>query len=209
MCVSLGFSKLCHWLKNSSEIGGNWGRIELWNPLKAVIMAIERSNDLRAFKGFIDDQLASGLVDLTLEEASPAGNTKILLRKSGKRPFGQFNAAWTTCTRGGPWTPSSRRADAAEIPGPCEAMSFRVRLTKDAEADFERRLTILAERSPEAACRLNDRFREALLRLRDFPLLRLRYENSTFPEELRNLLFGIPSQAKISGSLLFGKMRWW
>ena len=32
-------------------------------------MAIERSNDLRAFKGFIDDQLASGGADLTLEEA--------------------------------------------------------------------------------------------------------------------------------------------
>ncbi|GAC1474955.1 MAG: hypothetical protein NVSMB9_26360 [Isosphaeraceae bacterium] len=32
-------------------------------------MAIERSNDLRAFKGFIDEQLSSGGTDLTLEEA--------------------------------------------------------------------------------------------------------------------------------------------
>ncbi len=71
-------------------------------------------------------------------------------------------------------------------------MSFRVRLTKDAEADFEQRLTILAERSPEAALRLNDLFEVALLRLRDFPLsCGLAYENPAFPEELRNLLFGI------------------
>jgi plasmid stabilization system protein ParE len=71
-------------------------------------------------------------------------------------------------------------------------MSFRVRLTEHAEADFERRLTILAERSPKAALLLNDRFEEALFRLRDFPLsCSLAYENPTFPEELRNLLFGI------------------
>ena len=53
-------------------------------------------------------------------------------------------------------------------------MSFRVRLTKHAEADFEQRLSILAERSPEAALRLNDRFEEALFRLRDFPFSRWR-----------------------------------
>jgi hypothetical protein len=33
------------------------------------IMATERSNDLRAFKSFIDDQLANGGADLTLDEA--------------------------------------------------------------------------------------------------------------------------------------------
>jgi len=32
-------------------------------------MAIERSNDLRAFKGFVDEQLASGGADLTVDEA--------------------------------------------------------------------------------------------------------------------------------------------
>ncbi len=32
-------------------------------------MAIERSNDLRAFKGFIDEQLANGGADLTVDEA--------------------------------------------------------------------------------------------------------------------------------------------
>jgi predicted transcriptional regulator len=32
-------------------------------------MAIERSNDLRAFKGFIDEQFASGGADLTVDEA--------------------------------------------------------------------------------------------------------------------------------------------
>lgn len=32
-------------------------------------MAIERSNDLRAFKGFIDEQLANGGADPTLDEA--------------------------------------------------------------------------------------------------------------------------------------------
>ena len=40
-------------------------------------------------------------------------------------------------------------------------MSFRVRLTASAAADFERRLTTLAERSPAAALRLNDRFEAA------------------------------------------------
>ncbi len=71
-------------------------------------------------------------------------------------------------------------------------MSFRVRLTRNAEADFEQRLTTVAERSPEAAQRLNNRFEKALLRLRDFPLsCGLAYENPSFSEELRHLLFGI------------------
>lgn len=70
-------------------------------------------------------------------------------------------------------------------------MSFRVRLTRDAEADFERRLDDLGERSPEAARRLNGRFEKALLRLRDFPLAcGAAYESPAFPEEVRHLLFG-------------------
>jgi hypothetical protein len=32
-------------------------------------MGIERVNDLRAFKGFIEDKLSNGGVDLTLDEA--------------------------------------------------------------------------------------------------------------------------------------------
>ncbi len=32
-------------------------------------MATERANDLRAFKGFIDEQLSNGGTDLTLDEA--------------------------------------------------------------------------------------------------------------------------------------------
>lgn len=32
-------------------------------------MATERANDLRAFKGFIDKQLANGRAELTLDEA--------------------------------------------------------------------------------------------------------------------------------------------
>lgn len=71
-------------------------------------------------------------------------------------------------------------------------MSYRVRLTKDAEADFERRLTALAERAPEAAERLNEQFKHALFRLRDYPLsCGFAYENRAFPEELRHLLFGL------------------
>jgi plasmid stabilization system protein ParE len=76
-------------------------------------------------------------------------------------------------------------------------MSFRVRLTRDAEADFERRLTALAERSPEAARRLNARFEQALLRLREAPLsCGLAYENSAFPDEIRHLLFGSPPKRR-------------
>lgn len=71
-------------------------------------------------------------------------------------------------------------------------MIFRVRLTKDAEADFERRLTTIAEISPEAAQKLASRFEKALFRLRDFPLsCGLAYENPRFSEEIRHLLFGI------------------
>lgn len=32
-------------------------------------MATDRANDLRAFKGFVDEQLANGGADLTLDEA--------------------------------------------------------------------------------------------------------------------------------------------
>jgi plasmid stabilization system protein ParE len=71
-------------------------------------------------------------------------------------------------------------------------VSYRVRLTKEAEADFEMRLTSLAERSPHAAVRLNDRFEQALFRLRDFPFsCGLAYENRDFPQEIRHLLFGL------------------
>lgn len=74
-------------------------------------------------------------------------------------------------------------------------MSFRVRMTEDARADLEQRLMSLAEYSPEAADRLNDRFIKALVRLRDFPFsCGLAYESASFPEELRHLLFGIRRQ---------------
>jgi plasmid stabilization system protein ParE len=70
-------------------------------------------------------------------------------------------------------------------------MSYRVRLTNGAVADFEQRLATLAERSPDAALRLNDRFEDALVRLRDFPLsCGLAFENGMFAEEIRHLLFG-------------------
>jgi plasmid stabilization system protein ParE len=76
-------------------------------------------------------------------------------------------------------------------------MSFRVRLAKAAEADLERRLNALAERSPGAARRLNDRFESALIRLRDFPFPCGRaYENASFAEELRHPLFRIHPQRK-------------
>jgi len=66
-------------------------------------------------------------------------------------------------------------------------MSFRVRLTANAAADFEQRLTSIAERSPAFARRLNDRFEKALFRLRDSPLsCGLAYENPSFSEELRH-----------------------
>jgi plasmid stabilization system protein ParE len=71
-------------------------------------------------------------------------------------------------------------------------MSSQVRLTRSAEADLEKRLSSLAERWPRAAARLNDRFEQALFRLRDFPFSRgLAHENRLFPEEIRHLLFGL------------------
>ncbi len=76
-------------------------------------------------------------------------------------------------------------------------MSFRVRLTANAAADLEQRLSTIAERSPAFARRLNDRFEKALFRLRDFPLsCGLAYENPSFSEEIRHLLFGIRPKRK-------------
>jgi plasmid stabilization system protein ParE len=76
-------------------------------------------------------------------------------------------------------------------------MSFRVKLSANAAADFEQRLIAIAERSPASAQRLNERFEKALLRLRDFPLsCGLAYENPSFSEELRHLLFGIRPKRK-------------
>jgi plasmid stabilization system protein ParE len=69
-------------------------------------------------------------------------------------------------------------------------MSFRVRLTQAARTDLETRILSLAERSPEAAARLNDSFEQALVRLRDFPFsCGIAYENTRFAEEIRHLLF--------------------
>jgi len=71
-------------------------------------------------------------------------------------------------------------------------MSYRVRLTRRSEADFEGRIITLAERSPEAAERLIDSFERALFRLREFPLsCGLAHENARFNEEIRHLLFGV------------------
>lgn len=76
-------------------------------------------------------------------------------------------------------------------------MSFRVRLAASAAADFEQRLGTVAERSTTVARRLNDQFEKALFRLRDFPLsCGLAYENPSFSEELRHLLFGIRPKRK-------------
>lgn len=71
-------------------------------------------------------------------------------------------------------------------------MTYRVRLTEGAEADYEERLTALAERSPDAARKLHASYLKALERLRDFPLsCGLSHENPRFAEELRHLLFAV------------------
>jgi plasmid stabilization system protein ParE len=71
-------------------------------------------------------------------------------------------------------------------------MSFRVKLSSRAAADFEQTLSAVSERSPALAQRLNERFEKALHRLRHFPFAcGLAYENPSFSEELRHLLFGI------------------
>src|SRR3954470_24906746 len=76
-------------------------------------------------------------------------------------------------------------------------MSYRVRLTEDAEADYEERLTALAERTPDAARKLHAKYLGALARLRDFPLsCGLAHENPHFAEELRHLLFWVNSRRK-------------
>jgi hypothetical protein len=40
-----------------------------WMNQRGGIMATERANDLRAFKGFIEEKLSNGGADLTLDEA--------------------------------------------------------------------------------------------------------------------------------------------
>ena len=87
-------------------------------------------------------------------------------------------------------------------------MSFRVRLTTNAAADFEQRLTSVSERSPALAQRLNDRFEKALIRLRDFPLsCGLAYENRSFSEEIRHLLFGVRPKRKYRAFSPYAAMR--
>jgi plasmid stabilization system protein ParE len=76
-------------------------------------------------------------------------------------------------------------------------MSYRVRITESAEADFEKRLTALAERSPEAARKLHSQYLTALERLRDFPLsCGLAHEHAVFREPLRHLLFWVYPKRK-------------
>lgn len=76
-------------------------------------------------------------------------------------------------------------------------MSYRVRLTESAEADFEARLASFAERSPSAAGKLHAKYLEALARLRDFPFsCGFAHENPRFAEEIRHLLFWIYPKRK-------------
>lgn len=76
-------------------------------------------------------------------------------------------------------------------------MKYRVRLTKAAAADLERRIVALAERSTRTANRLADRFEQALFRLRDRPLsCGPAHESSAFSEELRHLLFWVHARRK-------------
>ena len=75
-------------------------------------------------------------------------------------------------------------------------MSLRVRISVRAAADFEHRLRSTSILSPDVAQRLIESFDNALIRLRDFPLAcGLAYENPSFSEELRHLLFGISRRA--------------
>jgi plasmid stabilization system protein ParE len=69
-------------------------------------------------------------------------------------------------------------------------MNYRVEMTARAEADLDRLLESLGERSPKAAARLARNFWKAMTRLGTFPLAcGLAYESRFFPEELRHLLF--------------------
>ena len=71
-------------------------------------------------------------------------------------------------------------------------MTYRIRSTGQADADLDRRLGSLAERSPEAAARLAQRYHDSFARLRAMPLsCGLAFEDQSFDEEIRNLLFGI------------------
>jgi plasmid stabilization system protein ParE len=68
-------------------------------------------------------------------------------------------------------------------------MSFRVQMTERAQADLDRLIQVLSERSPEAAARFAARFHEALSRLETNPFASgLAFENPHFAEELRHLL---------------------
>ena len=71
-------------------------------------------------------------------------------------------------------------------------MTYHIRSTGQADADLDRRLGWLAERSPTAAARLAQRYRDSFDRLRTMPLsCGLAYENRSFDEEIRHLLFGV------------------
>ena len=70
-------------------------------------------------------------------------------------------------------------------------MNYRVTTTDQAHRDLDRLLGSLAERSTDAATRLTRHYDRALGRLRTMPLsCGLAFENPSFPEEIRHLLFG-------------------
>jgi plasmid stabilization system protein ParE len=69
-------------------------------------------------------------------------------------------------------------------------MNYRVEMSDRASADLERILQDLSDRSLKAAAQLSARFDEGLARLETNPLTcGLAYENSSFDEEIRHLLF--------------------
>lgn len=70
-------------------------------------------------------------------------------------------------------------------------MSYRVRLSVNAEADLESRVMALALRSPHVGGKVVNSYARALERLRERPLsCSLAYEAVRYDGELRRLLFG-------------------
>jgi hypothetical protein len=115
----------------------SWKQITGGNP----IMATERINDLLAFKGFIEKKLANGGTNLTLDESlihwelenQTDDEREETLLGDSSWPRRYVRRANRRCFR-------VCRADASETSVLGQTMSFRVKLSANAAADFDQRL---------------------------------------------------------------------
>ena len=83
-------------------------------------MATERTNDLYAFKSFIDEQLTNGGSNLTLDEAlDQLANVENQTEEERAETLKAIRLGSTICTLGEPSTRSSLSSGCGRVPALC------------------------------------------------------------------------------------------